>query len=142
MTCTITSIPEGQLDNGNKEKRLKYNDGYQGSDEFKYSSVKKTLILAIFPELSETHFNMNSLLKELKLESLDYSMSQDIKMMLILVRKQPASSKHPCPYCESETPKLLSAKNNTIRSLLNWLECFEHSGSDKTHACIMLSQHT
>ena len=66
MKCTISSIPEGELCIGNKEKRLRYNDGYEGSDKFKYSSVKKTFIFAIFPDLPESHFNMNSLLKEMK----------------------------------------------------------------------------
>ena len=66
MTCTITSIPKGELCIHNKEKWLRSNDGYKGSDEFIYSSVKKTFILAIFPDLPESHFNMNSLLKEMK----------------------------------------------------------------------------
>ena len=39
MKCTISSIPEGELCIGNKDKRLRYNDGYKGSDKFKYSSV-------------------------------------------------------------------------------------------------------
>ena len=100
-------------------KRFLYSDGY-GSGDFKVSSVHKSLILALVPTMNESYVNLKMLLDKLNLNSLEYSLSQDIKVMLQTLGKQPAACSHPCPYCETSKPDMLKAPNNTLASLCAW----------------------
>ena len=47
---------------------------------FKCSSVKKLLVLGIVPEVPENHPNMETLLGELNMEAVEFSVSADVKM--------------------------------------------------------------
>ena len=44
------------------------------------SSVKKVLLLAVVPEIAESHFNVRSILQEVDLKDLQYIYSVDVKM--------------------------------------------------------------
>ena len=46
----------------------------------KNSSVKKVLLLAVVPELSESHYNVRSILQEVDLRDLKYIYAVDVKM--------------------------------------------------------------
>ena len=47
---------------------------------FKSSSVKKLLIVIIYPEVPEVHSNLKKILGDLQIEAVDFLVSADIKM--------------------------------------------------------------
>ena len=50
------------------------------SRTFKASSVKKLLLLSVYPDVPEVHSNMKKILEELGIEALDFLVCADIKM--------------------------------------------------------------
>ena len=82
----------------------------------------KTLILALVPTMNESFVNLKMLLDKLNPYSLEYSLSQDIKVMLQTLGKQPAACSHPCPYCETSKPRMLKAPNNILASHCVWYD--------------------
>ena len=66
-----------------KKRRSTYDEGFSPVD-YKDSSVKKLIILALGPA-KETHENMAIILDRLNIRHLDFSLSADIKMILLLV---------------------------------------------------------
>ena len=78
VTASMTKKP-----NLNEEeipmKRFRYKDGY-GNNDFKDTSVYKTLILAIYPTSKENYPIIKRILEELDIEGIEYSYSQDIKV--------------------------------------------------------------
>ena len=131
-TASITYKPD-ERDQETPQKRIKYSEGYEKKG-FKDSSVFKTLILAIVPHMDESYVNLRMLIEKLNIGSLDYSFSEDIKVQLQMVGKQCASSKHPCPFCETEIPLLPKAKANTISSLHQWHQKWLENGSKLSQA--------
>ena len=85
-TASITYKPD-ERDQETPQKRIKYLEGYE-KKEFKDSSVFKTLILAIVPHMDESYVNLRMLNEKLNIGSLDYSLSEDIKVQLQMVGKQ------------------------------------------------------
>ena len=47
---------------------------------FKDSSVKKLLLVSVYPEVPEVHINMKKILEELRIEAVEFLVSADIKM--------------------------------------------------------------
>ena len=93
-----------ELDVQSSEKKtVKYSDEY-GCKDFKFTSVYKTLIFAVLSSIDESCASIKMLLDKLKLNFLDYFISKDLKLLLVMVGKQLAASKHPCPFCETESP--------------------------------------
>ena len=66
--------------------RSSYSEGVFPKD-FKYSSVKKLLILAAWPDVPEAYSNLQQILELLNLHALQFSISADIKMLLLLCGK-------------------------------------------------------
>ena len=83
-------------------KKSKYEEGFAPKD-FKYSGVKKLILLLVAPS-SESYENMSALLGELGMDAVDFGFCCDLKMVLLLLGKQAASSKHCCPYCNGSSP--------------------------------------
>ena len=102
VTASMTQDPS--LQEEPTSKRSRYQDGYSSKD-FKDTSVHKCLILACIPTMDESYPNLKLIMDSLKIDSLDYSMSQDIKVMLQVIGKQCAACTHPCPYCEAKKPE-------------------------------------
>jgi hypothetical protein len=114
VTLSITLKPE--LKNNKIPEKLSKSDGYACKD-FKDSSVHKTIILAILPSLNEKYHNLRLILDKLNISSLDYTVSEDLKILLQMVGKQTATSKHPCPYCMTSSPDFQKADHYTLESL-------------------------
>ena len=85
--------------------------------DFKDSSVHKTIILAILPSLNEKYHNLRLILDKLNISSLDYTVSEDLKVLLQMVGKQTATSKHPFPYCMTSSADFQKADHYTLESL-------------------------
>jgi hypothetical protein len=47
--------------------------------------VKKLLVLGIVPQVPENHANMETLLEQLNMEAVEFSVSADVKMCKYLV---------------------------------------------------------
>ena len=100
----------------------------------KLSSVKKLFFICLVPWVQELYQNIKSILQELKLEGMEYGISADIKIYLILCGKQTASCLHPCPYCEGVAPWNRDYEDLTIGSLNNWYQKFIRSNNNKNNA--------
>ena len=114
VTLSITLKPE--LENNKIPEKLSKYDGYAWKD-FKDSSVHKTIILAILPSLNKKYHNLRIILDKLNISSLGYTVSEDLKVLLQMVGKQAAVSKHPCPYCMTSSPDFQKADHYTLESL-------------------------
>ena len=110
------------------KKRTKYEEGF-APKEFKLSGVKKLLLILVSPT-TERHDNMSALLQELGIEAIEFGFSCDLKMVLLLLGKQCASSKFCCPFCTDCSPWLNpDASRVTIGSLWKDYNSFVRAGS-------------
>ena len=50
------------------------------AQSFKLSSVKRLLLLGVVQGVPENYYNVKTILEELSIEALDYTVSADIKM--------------------------------------------------------------
>lgn len=86
-----------------KGKRARYCDGI-GRNLFKSTSVNKLMILALAPDVAETHMNMFKLWDILDMQSsFEYKQAKvatDLKMANILLGLMSHSSCHPCSWCD------------------------------------------
>ncbi len=64
------------------------------------SGVKKIFIISIAENISETHENIQKILKPLDLEKIKFIVACDLKVANLLCGIQSHSSKHPCCYCD------------------------------------------
>lgn len=118
---SLKEIEEGP-EKKEKKRRSSYAEGFSPLD-FKDSGVKKLLLLALTP-ISERHDNIATILETLNIEGLEYGVSCDIKMVLMLLGKQSASCSHPCPFCTASDPWELEGEPITIGSLWRDYESF------------------
>lgn len=105
-----------------KKRRSSYAEGFAPLD-FKDAGVKKLMLLGLTP-ISERHDNIAAILDCLGIKGLEYGVSCDLKMVLMLLGKQGASSRHSCPFCTSSDPWLAEGSPNTIGTLWDDYEKF------------------
>ena len=110
-----------------KGKKTKYEEGFAPKD-FKMSGVKKLILLLVTPT-TERYDNLAKLLALLHSEAIEAGYSCDIKMDLLLLGKQPASSKYCCPFCIDCSPWLGSCSLITIGSLWRDYASYVEAGS-------------
>ena len=69
---------------------------------FKNSGVKKTIIIALVPNVQENYFNVKRLWLEAGLEKLSrrFTIATDLKLCNILLGLMTHSSCHPCCWCD------------------------------------------
>ena len=87
------------------------------SKNFKDSSVKKLLILSAWPDVPESHSNLKKMLDQLNIEAIEFSVSADTKMLLLLCGKSLGKPKHNCPFCDATEPFDGDHNLNTIGDL-------------------------
>ena len=113
------------------------------SKSFKNSSVKKLMLLAVVPQVPENHPNMEVILGELNMESVEFSVSADVKMckspqpnitfltqfgkfsflVNCLVGKASGQPKYGCPFCNTGSPySLEDYELYTLGDLEDWHE--------------------
>ena len=101
-------------------RRSTYSEGVASKD-FKLSSVKRLLILSIYPEVPEVHSNLKNILKELNIDAIDSLVSADIKMLNLLCGKPEGKPHHACPFCNLGSPYTSTEYQlNTIEDLYRW----------------------
>ena len=77
---------------------------------------------------------------KLNISSLDYTVSEDLKVLLQMVGKQTPTSKHPCPYCMTSPPDFQKADHYTLESLCRLCDQWMTDGANlkrgkKLHKC-------
>lgn len=99
----------------------------------KEGSVHKLFMLLAVPKVQELYFNLKVLFGELGLDGLEFLITSDIKIVLVLLGKDSGSCIHACPFCEDGKPwKSTGSKLNTIGSLQKWHEDWlDDGGIDK-----------
>ena len=64
------------------------------------------------------------------MDAVDFGFCCDLKMVLLLLGKQAASSKHCCPYCNGSSPWTGQCTPNTLGSLWQDYTSYVNAGSD------------
>lgn len=111
-----------------EKKKAKYEEGFSPKD-FKFSGVKKLILLLVSPS-TEDHDNMSALLSQLGIKAIEFGYSCDLKMVLMLLGKQSASSKYYCPFCTGCSPWQDEYAAITIKSLWEDYKSYVKAGSD------------
>ena len=66
----------------------------------------------------------------LNISSLDYIVSEDLKVLLQMVGKQTATSEYPCPYCMTSSPDFQKADHYTLESLCRMYDQWMADGAN------------
>lgn len=105
--------------------------------EAKLSSVKRLMLIANVPGVSESYSTMGSIFRKLpSLTDIDYSLTVDMKMALFLLGKMSAASAHPCLYCSAKAPFLVIDEGTlfTLDDLSDLNDLFIASGLSRDEA--------
>ena len=57
------------------------------------------MILALVPDIKETHRNIHTLFDIINLNNIEYRIVADYKAMLITLGFQTSTATYPCPFC-------------------------------------------
>ena len=68
-------------------------------DEFKLTSVKRVIILAIVSDIPETHHNIQLIFDKTKVNNIPFKFCVDYKVLLLTIGMQNALATYPCPFC-------------------------------------------
>ena len=106
--------------------------GLHSTGIFKDTSVKRTIILAVVEDISESDDNLKFILSKIKnFDKIKYHICSDVKLMNILIGIQSCASKHPCAYCESDSNFNTLAEHRTLGSIRHSASAFKAIGSLK-----------
>lgn len=126
-----------KTDDPNHTPKEKGAGDFAAGTEAKLSSVKRLMLLAIVPGVSESYSTMEKIFSKLpSLSGLDYSLTVDMKMALFLLGKMSAASTHPCLYCSAKAPFLIvdAGELFTIDDLKELNDMFMASGLPRDKA--------
>ena len=123
----MLSIKHVDETSGDMGKKPKYSEGF-GPKDFKMSGAKKLILVLVAPA-TERYDNLCALLALLNLEAIEVGYCCDLKMVLIYLGKQAASSKFCCPFCTGCSPWLGPYTMVTIGSLWNDYSGYVQAGS-------------
>ena len=80
--------------------------------------------------LNEKYHNLRLIVDNLNISSLDYIVSEDLKVLLQMVGKQTATSEYPCPYCMTSSPDFQKADHYTLESLCRMYDQWMADGAN------------
>ena len=130
--CKIAAVFLDTGDDLGTQGRAKYSDGVAPKN-FKNSSVKKLMILAVVPNVPENHPNMQAILSELNMQAVEFSVSADVKMLNCLTGKASGQPKFGCPFCNTGVPYNKEEYDlYTLGDLEDWHESYIQAGSKHT----------
>ena len=72
---------------------------------------------AILPSLNKKYHNQRVILNKLNISSLGYTVSEDLKALLQVVRKKTATLKHSCLFCMTSSPNFQKTGHYTLEPL-------------------------
>ena len=126
-----------KTDDPNPPPKEKGAGDFAAGTEAKLSSVKRLMLVALVPGVSESYSTMASIFSKLpSLSGLDYSLTVDMKMALFLLGKMSAASTHPCLYCSAKAPFLVvdAGELFTVDDLKELNDMFMASGLPRDQA--------
>lgn len=115
-----------------KKKRSTYAEG--GSlKKGKLTGVKRVILLAVVPDIKETHSNISVIFELIGLNNIAFKIVSDFKLQLLVLGLQTATATHPCGYClisqsELKKRKIEAVGERTFGSLKSDHEGFLESG--------------
>ncbi|XP_055542772.1 uncharacterized protein LOC129728360 [Wyeomyia smithii] len=100
------------------------------------SGVRRSLILALAPNVSENYCNVSKIWNLLKLQTLEAFVTGDLKIINILAGVMANSSTYPCAYCTSSKSDLGEKKGllRTIRSIRRNADLWTRNGGIRKNA--------
>ena len=105
----------------------------------KLSGVKRVILLAVVPEIKETHANVSLIFDLIGLNKISFKIVSDFKLQLLVLGLQTASATHPCGYCliskeQLKDRNIEAAKDRTFGSLEENHKKFLENGGDAKEA--------
>ena len=91
--------------------------------------MKKLILLSVFPNVPECHENISSLLADLGIEAIDFGITADLKMVLILIGKPLGKPMFNCPFCNNKAPFSGLYDLYTLGDLYAWHQSYLDAGS-------------
>lgn len=67
--------------------------------KYKFTSVKKVILLCVVPECKESYENMELLFRITDVNKIQFLFAADFKLLLITIGLQTSRSSFPCPFC-------------------------------------------
>lgn len=104
----MEELSDGILNLSPLKKRSTYKEG-GGIGNYKLTSVKRVIILAIVPDCKETYKNMKILFELTGLNGIRFLFVADFKLLLIVLGCQTATATCPCPYCLVQLREITSS---------------------------------
>jgi hypothetical protein len=124
-------------DDGKGMLKLTFNWSKVGKDggKDKLMGVKRGLLLAIVAKVPETYENMNVLIQLTKINEVEYKLSNDLKLVNIVIGIGTHSAKYPCPYGEcyksDDTGAWVKGQCRTYKNITQNRENWQTSSSSK-----------
>lgn len=113
----ISITASNQAEDVQVRSRQRYTDG-ACRQHFADGGVKKLLLLAVSPAVSESYENLQQILNLLCLQGVSFCIAADMKMTNAILGLQCCSSTHPCPWCETSRDNFSNpGRTNVLRSI-------------------------
>ena len=104
----LSADMEGMKASGSK-KRSTYSEG--GSlRKGKLSGVKRIILLAVVPDIKETHNNLAIIFNLFRINKISFKIVSDFKLQLLTLGLQTATASYPCAYCFISKDELKNKK--------------------------------
>ena len=114
---------------GDDENNVQPGQKAVGGRNKKDSGVKKLILLAVYPNVPECHENISNILSDLGIDAIDFGITADLKMMLILIGKPQGKPKFNCPFCNGTAPFSEPYDLYTLGDLYALHQAFVDTGS-------------
>ncbi|PAA89846.1 hypothetical protein BOX15_Mlig027848g1 [Macrostomum lignano] len=109
------------------------------SRQFLNSGVKKLMIIAIAPDVSETYLNVKLLLDSLNLQAISFTVACDLKLANIVIGLQNHAAMYPCTWCEAKAPFTADGLTRTFGSVTKNAAAFSEAGNELRSAKLFKS---
>ena len=109
--CAIVLPQDYCWDSDSTNKRSTYKEGGTMKKGM-LSGVKRVMILALVPDIKETHRNIHTLFDIINLNNIEYKIVADFKAMLITLGLQTSTATYPCPFCIVHKDDLAQESDN------------------------------
>lgn len=124
-------------DDGKGMLKLTLNWSKIGKDEGKNKlmGVKRGLLLAIVAKVPESYENMQTLMQLTNINEVEFKLSNDLKLVNIMIGIGTHSAKYPCPYGEcykdEDTDEWVKGKYRTYRNIVENRETWQKKSRSK-----------
>ena len=103
-------------------------------NDFNDSGVIKILILAVVESVKECYENLKNVFDCFQgLNRVKYHICSDLKLLNLVLGLQSSSSKHPCPYCQTDNLKIID-EERTIKNIKDNADNFNENGGKSKNA--------